>query len=67
MTGLNPRLVETDIYNLPDDLGYYDLALVTIGVLNWMPDLQRFFQIACGLLIPQAILAFSLWCQAHCF
>jgi SAM-dependent methyltransferase len=39
----SPRLIEADIYNLPPDLGTYDLVLITIGVLNWMPDLRGFF------------------------
>ncbi len=52
--GLSPRLVEADIYELPNDLGRYDLALITIGVLNWMPDLLRFFQAVRGLMNPGA-------------
>ncbi len=36
--GLEPRLIEADIYDLPDDLGTFDLVLITIGVLNWMPE-----------------------------
>ncbi len=50
--GLNPRLVEADIYDLPADLGSFDLALITIGVLSWMPDLPQFFRIVAGLLAP---------------
>lgn len=50
--GLHPRLVEADVYDLPQDLGRHDLALITIGVLGWMPDLQRFFQVVRGLLHP---------------
>lgn len=52
--GLNPQLVEADIYNLPEGLGYYDLALITIGVLNWMPYLKGFFKAVRGLLQPGA-------------
>lgn len=55
-TGLSPRLVEADVYDLPGDLGRHDLALITIGVLNWMPDLQRFFQVVRGLMNPGAFL-----------
>lgn len=50
--GLEPRLLEADIYDLPDDLGTYDLVLITIGVLNWMPDLHGFFQAVSRLLGP---------------
>ncbi len=49
-SGLNPRLVEADIYDLPDNLGLYDLALITIGVLNWMPELAGFFRAVRGLM-----------------
>lgn len=55
-TGLSPRLVEADVYDLPADLGQHDLVLITIGVLNWMPDLPRFFQIVRGLMRPDALL-----------
>ena len=42
-----------DIYALPFDVPVgFDAALVTIGVLNWMPDLPRFFAIVAGLLGP---------------
>lgn len=47
--GLNPRLLEANIYELPTDLGRHDLALITIGVINWMPDLQGFFKAVRGL------------------
>lgn len=40
-----------DIYALPENTPRgHDLALITIGVLNWMPDLPRFFQIVAGLM-----------------
>lgn len=51
---LNPCFVEASIYELPDSLGRYDLVLITIGVLNWMPDLQRFFQAVRSLMHPDA-------------
>lgn len=47
--GLEPRLLEADIYDLPDDVGKFDLVLITIGVLNWMPDLDGFFRVIAGL------------------
>ncbi|APZ54653.1 class I SAM-dependent methyltransferase [Salipiger abyssi] len=50
--GLSPQLLEADIYALPDDLGRFDLGLITIGVLNWMPDLAGFFRAVAGLLAP---------------
>lgn len=42
-----------NIYDLPDATPRnHDFALITNGVLNWMPDLPRFFQIIAGLLAP---------------
>jgi SAM-dependent methyltransferase len=39
-----PEFIEADIYSLPGLLHEeFDLALITIGVLNWMPDLGAFF------------------------
>ncbi len=47
------EFVCADIYNLPADTPKgFDLALITIGVLNWMPDLPRFFAIVADLLGP---------------
>ncbi|MEM8595393.1 MAG: methyltransferase domain-containing protein [Pseudomonadota bacterium] len=50
--GRELRLVEADVYALPEGLGTYDLALITIGVLNWMPDLPGFFRAVAGLVAP---------------
>lgn len=45
------RFVEANIYALPGDLeAGFDLALITIGVVNWMPDLAGFFEIVSSLL-----------------
>lgn len=47
------RFVCANVYDLPDALaGQFDLALITIGVLNWMPDLALFFEVAASLLAP---------------
>ena len=48
--GADVRLVEADVYDLPSGLGKFDLGLITIGVLNWMPDLPAFFRIVSELL-----------------
>jgi len=45
-----------DVYNLPAGLGPFDLGLITIGVLNWMPDLPGFFRAVSDLLAPGATL-----------
>jgi len=40
-----------DIYDLPADTPHnFDVAMITIGVLNWMPDLPRFFATVAKLL-----------------
>lgn len=47
----NCQFLCTDIYDLPADTPRdFDVALITIGVLNWMPDLARFFAAVAGLL-----------------
>lgn len=45
------ELVEADIYHLPMEYdGQFDMVLVTIGVLSWMPDLKAFFEVVRRLL-----------------
>jgi ubiquinone/menaquinone biosynthesis C-methylase UbiE len=47
------ELVEADIYELPQEFqAEFDLVLVTIGVISWMPDLKAFFEVVRGLLKP---------------
>ena len=47
------ELVEADVYELPSGYqGQFDLVLVTIGVISWMPELERFFEVIAGLLEP---------------
>ncbi len=42
----------SDIYELPDIYqNSFDVALITVGVLGWMPDLYRFFEICSSLLV----------------
>ena len=51
--GSKARFVCANVYDLPGDLeGRFDLALITIGVLNWMPDLARFLAVVSWLLAP---------------
>ncbi|WP_213936620.1 class I SAM-dependent methyltransferase [Pseudomonas sp. dw_612] len=39
------EFIEADIHHLPAALhGRFDVALITIGVLNWMPDIGEFFR-----------------------
>jgi SAM-dependent methyltransferase len=53
ISGHDVAFLNADIYALPEDAPTgFDIALITIGVLNWMPDLPRFFQAVAGLLRP---------------
>ena len=47
------RFLSADIYALPTDAPRdFDIAITTIGVLNWMPDLPAFFAAVARLLRP---------------
>ncbi|MGF1629906.1 MAG: class I SAM-dependent methyltransferase [Kiloniellaceae bacterium] len=51
--GIEAEFVQTEVAKIPADYdGRFDLALVTIGVLGWMPDLKEFFGTARRLLKP---------------
>jgi SAM-dependent methyltransferase len=52
-SGIEADFVCTDIYDIdPVHDSSFDLAIVTIGVLSWMPDLGGFFAVAARLLRP---------------
>jgi SAM-dependent methyltransferase len=47
------ELLRSDVYQLPTKFaGAFDLVLVTVGVLNWMPDIEAFFRVIRSLLKP---------------
>jgi SAM-dependent methyltransferase len=49
--GSDCQFLCADIYDLPATTPRgHAFALITIGVLNWMPDLPRFFEIVAGLM-----------------
>lgn len=53
ISGHDAHFLAADIYALPPDAPRdFDLAFITIGVLNWMPDLPRFFAAVADLLHP---------------
>ncbi|MGI3186750.1 class I SAM-dependent methyltransferase [Nioella aestuarii] len=52
LSGRDVAFLCADIHALPEGLGRFDLALITIGVLNWMPDLSRFFKAVDQLIAP---------------
>lgn len=55
VAGSECTFLRADIYDLPKDAPTgFELGLITIGVLNWMPDLSRFFEVAASLLAQDA-------------
>lgn len=53
ISGHNAHFLEANIYALPTGAPHdFDVAFITIGVLNWMPDLPGFFAAVAGLLRP---------------
>ena len=47
------EFVRTDAYNISSEYNdTFDLVYITIGVLSWMPDISRFFEIVARLLNP---------------
>jgi SAM-dependent methyltransferase len=47
------ELLEADVYRLPQEYrGAFDMVLVTIGVISWMPELDAFFGVVASLLKP---------------
>ncbi|MBC8995379.1 MULTISPECIES: class I SAM-dependent methyltransferase [unclassified Pseudomonas] len=49
----NAEFIESDIHHLPALLhNRFDVALITIGVLNWMPDIGEFFRHVASTLKP---------------
>ncbi len=48
-----PEFIESDIHHLPPQLlERFDIALVTIGVLGWMPDVAQFMRHVASTLKP---------------
>ncbi len=58
-TGFDAQFVVADVYDLPDDLGDFDVVYASAGVVCWLPDLVRWGGIVAGLLRPGA--AFVLY------
>lgn len=55
--GIEAEFVQTDIAKIPASFDQgFDVALVTIGVLSWMPDLTEFFTTARRVLKPRGTL-----------
>jgi SAM-dependent methyltransferase len=56
VAGLDAQFVVADIYDLPSDLGQFDLAYMSWGGICWMPDLDRWAAIVASLLEPGGML-----------
>ncbi len=57
IAGLDCEFLRADIYDLPTDVPRgFDLGLITIGVVNWMPDISGFFRAVASLLAQDAVL-----------
>jgi SAM-dependent methyltransferase len=50
--GLDARFIAADIYDLPPDLGRFDIVYMSWGAICWMPDLQRWAGIVADLVEP---------------
>ena len=55
--GRDVRFVQSDIYDAPAALGdTYDLAYVTWGAINWLPDIFRWARVVADVLRPGGFL-----------
>lgn len=53
IAGVDCQFVRTDAYDIgPEYYNKFDLVLITIGALSWLPDLNRFFEIVSLMLKP---------------
>jgi SAM-dependent methyltransferase len=51
IAGISCRFVRADVYDIDDSYNnQFDLVLITIGALYWLPDLSKFFKIVRGML-----------------
>ncbi len=47
----------SDVYDLMGQFeGRFDFAMTTVGVLSWMPDIERFMEICASVLAPGGVL-----------
>lgn len=54
--GLNCTFVQSDLYDLPNNLqGQFDIVYTSYGVLNWLPDIRGWAQVVNHFLKPGGI------------
>lgn len=52
-SGIECEFVRINIYDIPESFNAnFDLIYISIGVFGWMPDINRFFEVAARLLKP---------------
>ncbi len=50
-SGLNCEFVRTDVYDINEKYANnFDLVYITVGCLNWLPDIKKFFSVVAKLL-----------------
>jgi SAM-dependent methyltransferase len=51
--GIDARFVLSDVYSLPDKLSeQFDIVFTSYGALNWLPDIERWAQVAARYVRP---------------
>ena len=46
VSGLNAEFMRENVYELPDTFdGHFDVAIISVGSFNWMPDLSLYLQV----------------------
>ena len=52
-TGVDARFIVSNVYDLPEKLdGTFDIVFTSYGAINWLPDMERWAQIAAGFVKP---------------
>jgi SAM-dependent methyltransferase len=61
--GRQVRFVQSDVYEAPSALGEsYEIAYVTWGAINWLPDIRSWAQVVADVLEPGGVLYL---CETH--
>ncbi len=53
LSGVECEFVRTDVYDIgAEHFDKYDILLITVGAVSWLPDLKKFFDICANMLRP---------------
>lgn len=56
-SGIQAEFIRTDVYDIPVKFnGHFDIGVITVGSIIWMPDLKRYFEIYKRLLKTNGII-----------